>query len=72
MRETSAVDNGTVVAREVLKEGPAIMVACGGDGTVNEVADCVAGTDIRMGIIPTGTTNALSHALMGGLQKSFQ
>lgn len=65
VKETSSMDNGTVVAREALREGVAIIVVCGGDGTVNEVADCLAGSEVSMGIIPTGTTNALSHALLG-------
>lgn len=46
-------------------EGCDLVIACGGDGTITEVASVLAGTEIRLGIIPLGTTNALSHALWG-------
>lgn len=46
-------------------EGCDLVIACGGDGTITEVAGVLAGTEIRLGIIPLGTTNALSHALWG-------
>lgn len=42
-----------------------MVVACGGDGTINEVAANLVGTDIPLGIIPLGTTNALAHVLLG-------
>jgi len=46
-----------------------MIIACGGDGTVNEVASCLIGTDILMGIVPLGTTNALAHVLIGNQSK---
>lgn len=36
---------------------PRLIVAAGGDGTVSTVAGAVAGTDIRLGVIPLGTLN---------------
>lgn len=40
-----------------------IIVAVGGDGTVNKIAKCVAGTDKIMAIIPVGTANLLAAKL---------
>jgi diacylglycerol kinase (ATP) len=40
-----------------------VVVAVGGDGTVNEVARNLIGTDIALGIIPRGSGNGLSRTL---------
>lgn len=40
-----------------------IIVAVGGDGTINEVASVIAGTDTALGIIPYGSGNGLSRFL---------
>ena len=40
-----------------------IIVACGGDGTINEVASSLVGTSIPLGIIPMGSGNGLAHNL---------
>ena len=52
-------------AKKARNSGADIIIACGGDGTVTEVASEIVNTDIALGIIPLGTTNALSHALFG-------
>ncbi|MDT3318273.1 diacylglycerol kinase family protein [Shewanella sp. SP1S2-4] len=52
-------------AQKARSSGADIIIACGGDGTVTEVASEIVNTDIALGIIPLGTTNALSHALFG-------
>lgn len=39
------------------------VVAVGGDGTVNKVAEALTGTGIPLGIIPTGSGNGLSRHL---------
>jgi YegS/Rv2252/BmrU family lipid kinase len=41
----------------------AMVVACGGDGTVSAVAGALAGTTIPLGVIPRGTANAFATAL---------
>ncbi|MBP9134714.1 MAG: YegS/Rv2252/BmrU family lipid kinase [Saprospiraceae bacterium] len=40
-----------------------IIVACGGDGTINEVARHLVGTNIILGIIPRGSGNGLASHL---------
>lgn len=53
------------LAQQALKHGPGLMIAAGGDGTVGEVASVIDQTDIRLGIVPFGTANALCHVLYG-------
>jgi diacylglycerol kinase (ATP) len=46
----------TVLAREVLADGPALLVVVGGDGSVNEVANAVAGNgEVEVAVIARGT-----------------
>lgn len=42
-----------------------VVYACGGDGTINEVANALQGTETPMGVIPLGTANDLSKTLYG-------
>ncbi len=50
-------------ARPADEAGNAMILACGGDGTVSAVAGAVAGTGIPLGVIPRGTANAFASAL---------
>lgn len=45
------------------------IVAIGGDGTVNEIAACIQGTNISLGIIPIGSGNGLARHL--GISMQF-
>ncbi|SHH07899.1 Diacylglycerol kinase family enzyme [Massilia sp. CF038] len=44
-------------AKAALAEGLLIVVAGGGDGTINAVASVLAGTDTAFGVLPLGTLN---------------
>ena len=62
---TNKETNGITLAKHAIKEQPDIIIACGGDGTVAEVASVLVNTQCKLGIIPLGTANALAHVLMG-------
>ena len=46
-----------------IEENADIIVACGGDGTINEVANALVNTTIPLGIIPLGSGNGLASNL---------
>ena len=50
-------------ARAAREHGARLIVAWGGDGTVNEVASEVAFTDVPMAIVPSGSGNGLAREL---------
>ncbi|NMM39833.1 diacylglycerol kinase family protein [Pseudoalteromonas arctica] len=62
---TSVEQNGITLAKQAIADKPDMIIACGGDGTVAEVASVLVNTDCKLGIIPFGTANALAHVLMG-------
>jgi diacylglycerol kinase (ATP) len=50
-------------ARESAEAGVDVVIACGGDGTVTEVAGGLRGTGVPLGILPCGTANVMSLSL---------
>lgn len=55
--------NAVELTQESIKEGAEIIIACGGDGTINEVASCIIGTSVIFGVIPLGSGNGLASNL---------
>jgi diacylglycerol kinase (ATP) len=51
------------LAEDAVKRAPSVIIAAGGDGTFNEVANGIAGSEIPMAILPLGTTNVLAKEL---------
>jgi diacylglycerol kinase (ATP) len=51
----------TAQARALLQQGATELVACGGDGTVCDVASALVGTDVPLRIMPCGTTNVFAR-----------
>ena len=60
---TQAPGHATELAREAVASGADVVVAVGGDGTVNEVARGLMGTGTALGIVPVGSGNGLARAL---------
>lgn len=61
--ETSGRGSAIEVARRFVTQGVETIVAYGGDGLVNEVANAVARTSTALAIVPGGTMNVLARAL---------
>lgn len=60
---TESPGHATELARKASAEGFELVVAVGGDGTVNETALGLMGTETVMGIIPMGSGNGLAREL---------
>jgi YegS/Rv2252/BmrU family lipid kinase len=60
---TREAGHATELAREAVAAGADVVVAVGGDGTVNEVARGLIGSPVALGIVPAGSGNGLARAL---------
>jgi YegS/Rv2252/BmrU family lipid kinase len=63
IRLTTMPGEARGLAREAVAEGRNIVVAAGGDGTINEVVNGIAGSDVRLGLLPAGTMNVFAAEL---------
>jgi diacylglycerol kinase family enzyme len=60
---TESRDHAGEEARRAIASGCDTVFACGGDGTIHNVAQFLANTPVALGILPIGTANALAHDL---------
>jgi diacylglycerol kinase family enzyme len=61
--ETSRRDHATRLAQGAAAEGFDVVVALGGDGTLNEAANGLLGTDTALATLPGGSTNVFARTL---------
>jgi diacylglycerol kinase family enzyme len=61
--DTEARDHATELCREAAQEGYDVVVAFGGDGTVNEAANGLAGSETPLSCLPGGRTNVYCRML---------
>lgn len=55
--------HGTHLAQEAVQQGVDTVVAVGGDGSINEIAQGLTGTSTALAVIPLGSGNGLARAL---------
>ncbi len=54
---TTRAGDGTAIARRAAESGADVLLACGGDGTLNEAINGLAGSNTALATFPAGTVN---------------
>jgi diacylglycerol kinase (ATP) len=60
---TQAPEDARRLAHQAVAEGADIVVASGGDGTINEIIQELAGTETALGVLPNGTVNVWAREI---------
>lgn len=60
---TKGPGDATALSRQAVSDGYKTIISAGGDGTINETINGMAGSDSALGVIPMGTGNALAREL---------
>lgn len=63
IHESISAEDLYETSKKAVADGVNIVVAVGGDGTVNRVAKAVTGSETILGLIPAGSGNGLAHHL---------
>jgi len=63
LQETHRRGHATRFAADAARRGVDVVVGFGGDGTLNEVATGIAGTDAAIGVLPGGSTNVFARTI---------
>jgi diacylglycerol kinase family enzyme len=61
--ETNRRGHATRFAQDAARRGLDVVIGFGGDGTLNEVATGVAGTETALGVLPGGSTNVFARTI---------
>ena len=57
---TTAAGSAQGIARQAVQQRRGMVIACGGDGTINEIINGLAGSAVPMALLPAGTANILA------------
>jgi diacylglycerol kinase (ATP) len=60
---TQSAGDGEQLARKAVKQQVNLVIAAGGDGTINEVIQGLAGSETALGVLPSGTVNVWAREL---------
>ena len=60
---TTCVGDATRLAAQSVKDGAETVIVCGGDGTINEAAQSLVGTETALAVWPCGTANVLAREM---------
>jgi diacylglycerol kinase (ATP) len=60
---TSVPGSAKKMAQLAVSQGRDLVIACGGDGTINEIINGLAGSHVPMALLPAGTANVLAKEL---------
>ena len=60
---TRKAGDAEIFARDYREKKPLLILAAGGDGTINEVINGIALSDVPLAILPLGTTNVLAREI---------
>jgi diacylglycerol kinase (ATP) len=60
---TSAPGHAGKIAAGAVAEGRQLIIACGGDGTLNEIVNGIPGSKVPIALLPAGTANILAKEL---------
>jgi YegS/Rv2252/BmrU family lipid kinase len=60
---TRGLGDAKLIAQSLINSGCDLLVACGGDGTINEIVCGIAGSRLPLMIFPAGTANVLAREL---------
>ena len=63
VKETEYAGHAIQIAQQAVAEGIKMVVVVGGDGTINEVAGVLAGTETKMVVVAKGSGNGLARHL---------
>src|SRR6266516_1979174 len=67
IEETTATGEAIEIARRASSDGRQLVIACGGDGTINEVVNGLAGSQnghlFPLALLPAGTASVLAKEL---------
>jgi diacylglycerol kinase family enzyme len=63
LHPTTRPEHATEIAARCARDGASLVIALGGDGTINEVANGLVGTSTPMAVLPGGTANVLACEL---------
>jgi diacylglycerol kinase family enzyme len=63
LHNTSAPAEATAIARHAVAGSRQLVIVCGGDGTINEVVNGLACSQVPLAVLPAGTANVLAKEL---------